>query len=166
MPSDKVSPRSRSRQTFPRGTCWAFQGGRFCGGCRFAHVCFKCGSPHPASQCAQSASPRSTPVQPGNKQSPPAHPLPISPVTPVRVDRLDFLLHGYDQDCKRFLVDGFTFGFRLGFMSDERSLESSNLKSTLAQPHVASAKLEKQRAPAELLDRSLHLLFLTFVALP
>ena len=74
MPSDKVSPRSRSRQTFPRGTCWAFQGGRFCGGCRFAHVCFKCGAPHPASQCAQSASPRPTPVQPGNKQSPPAHP--------------------------------------------------------------------------------------------
>ena len=88
-PADKVSPRSRGRQTFPRGTCWAFQGGRFCGGCHFPHLCFKCGSPHPASQCAQSASPRPTPVQPGKKQSPSAHPLPISPVTPVRVDRLE-----------------------------------------------------------------------------
>ena len=74
MPADKVSARSRGRKTFPRGTCWAFQGGRFCGGCRFPHLCFKCGSPHPASQCAQSASPRPTLVQPGNKQSPSAHP--------------------------------------------------------------------------------------------
>ena len=73
-------------------------------------------------------------------------PLPISPVTPVRVDRLDFLLHGYDHDYKRFLIDGFTFGFRLGFMGDERSLESSNLQSALSQPQVVSAKLEKERA--------------------
>ena len=94
-------------QTFPRRACWAFQGGRFCGGCRFAHLCFKCGS---------------------------------------RVDRFDFLLHGYDRDYKRFLTDGFTFGFRLGFTGDERSLESSNLKSDLSQPQVVSAKLEKERA--------------------
>ena len=73
MPSDKVSPRSRSGQTFPDGRCWAFKGGWFFGRCRFAHVCFKCGSPHPASQCAQSAFQLPTPVQPGNKQSPPAH---------------------------------------------------------------------------------------------
>ena len=74
------------------------------------------------------------------------NPLPISPVTPVRVDRFDFLLHGYDRDYKRFLIDGFTFGFRLGFTGDERSLESSNLKSDLSQPQVVSAKLEKERA--------------------
>ena len=43
MPVDKVSPHSRSRQTYSRRTCWAFQGGRFCGGCRFPHLCFKCG---------------------------------------------------------------------------------------------------------------------------
>ena len=48
------------------------------------------------------------------------------------MDRLDFLLHGYDHDYKRFLIDGFNFGFRLGFMGDERSLESSNLKSALS----------------------------------
>ena len=72
--------------------------------------------------------------------------LPISPVTPVRVDRFDFLLHGYDRDDKRFLIDGLTFGFRLGFTGDERSLESSNLKSALSQPQVVSAKLEKERA--------------------
>ena len=37
-------------------------------------------------------------------------PLPISPVTSVRVDRFDLLLQGYDRDYKRFLIDGFTFG--------------------------------------------------------
>ena len=73
-------------------------------------------------------------------------PLPISPVTSVRVDRLDFLLHGYDHDSKRFLIDGFTFGFRLGFMGDKRYLESSNLKSALSQPQDLSAKLDKERA--------------------
>ena len=62
------------------------------------------------------------------------------------MDRFDFLLHGYDRDYKRFLIDGFTFGFRLGFTGDERSLESSNLKSDLSQPQVVSAKLEKERA--------------------
>ena len=33
------------------------------------------------------------------------------PVTPVRVDRLDFLLHGYDRVLKQFLVDGFVLVF-------------------------------------------------------
>ena len=141
MPVDKVSP----HQTFSRGTCWAFQGGRFCGGWRFPHLCFKCGSPHLASQ-RRIQLPHAPPVQPGNKQSPSAHPLPISPVTPVRVDRLDFLLHWYGHDYKHFLIDGFTFGFGLGFMGDECSLESLNLKSALSQPQVVSAKLEKKRA--------------------
>ena len=86
-------------------------------------------------------------------------PLPISPVTPLRVDRLDFLLHGYDHDYKRFFIDGFTFGFRLGFMNNERPLESSNLKSALSQPQVVSAKLEKERTAGRLLDSSLHLFF-------
>ena len=55
-PSERVSAggftRSRSRPSFPRGTCWIFHAGRYCPGCRFEHVCFKCGSKHPASQCS------------------------------------------------------------------------------------------------------------------
>ena len=35
-------PRFRS-QFFPKGTCWAFQAGKHCSGCKFEHVCFKCG---------------------------------------------------------------------------------------------------------------------------
>ena len=39
-----------------------------------------------------------------------------------------------------------SFGFGLGFMGNERSLESLNLKSALSQPQVVPAKLEKKRA--------------------
>ena len=35
-----------------------------------------------------------------------------NPATPVRVDRLDFLLTGYPADLKHFLISGFSFGFR------------------------------------------------------
>ena len=47
------SNRSRSHQSpFPKGTCWAFQSGRFCGsGCKFDHKCYKCGAKHPATRC-------------------------------------------------------------------------------------------------------------------
>ena len=79
-------------------------------------------------------------------------PLPISQITPTKVDRLDFLLHGYSHDYKRFLIDGFTFGFGLGFMGDERSLESLNLKSALSQPQVVPAKLEKKRAASRIAE--------------
>ena len=72
--SDKVSTRPRSRLSFPKGTCWAFHAGRFCGGCRFDYVCFKCGSPHPASQCSSPNSQRAPSAQPGAKQSNQARP--------------------------------------------------------------------------------------------
>ena len=66
------------------------------------------------------------------------------PVTPVRVDRLDFLLHGYDRVLKQFLVDGFRFGFRIHFVGERFSSESPNLKSALDQPVVTHAKLRKE----------------------
>ena len=63
------------------------------------------------------------------------------PVTPVRVDRLEFLLHGYDRVLKQFLVDGFSFGFRIQFVDERISPESPNLKSALVVTH---AKLPKE----------------------
>ena len=48
----KASQRGRFRPNqFPKGTCWPFQGGRFCKGCQFEHVCYKCGGKHPACNC-------------------------------------------------------------------------------------------------------------------
>ncbi|KAK3749291.1 hypothetical protein QZH41_007557 [Actinostola sp. cb2023] len=51
--NDKASQRGRFRITnqFPKGTCWAFQGGRFCKGCQFEHTCYKCSGKHPGSTC-------------------------------------------------------------------------------------------------------------------
>jgi hypothetical protein len=49
---EKTGARGRSQQSFPRGTCWFFQGGKPCKGCKYPHVCHKCGDKHPGIQCA------------------------------------------------------------------------------------------------------------------
>lgn len=49
--SDRDKPPNCVRQQFPKGTCWAFHGGRTCLGCKFKLVCLKCGSHHLVSQC-------------------------------------------------------------------------------------------------------------------
>ena len=62
------------------------------------------------------------------------------PVTPVRVERLECLLHCYEQNKKIFLVDGFRCGFRVNFVGDRLP----NLKSVLDQPEIARMKLRKE----------------------
>ena len=52
LKADMASPRTRYRQSFPKGTCWSFHAGKYCGGCKFAHICFQCGAKHPVSQCS------------------------------------------------------------------------------------------------------------------
>ena len=49
--ADPEKPPNCFRPQFPKGTCWAFHAGKSCSGCKFEHICFKCGSRHPASQC-------------------------------------------------------------------------------------------------------------------
>ena len=54
-------PQQRSRfnkgQVHPRGFCFRFSGGGTCSSpnCSFAHKCYHCGQPHPASSCTASA---------------------------------------------------------------------------------------------------------------
>ena len=90
----------------------------------------------------------------------PRHPKPVSvtekeaqlkylvlnskPVTPIRVDRLEFFLHEYDSVLTQYLIDGFRCGFRVHFVGEQRVYESSNLKSALEQLDVAGAKLHKE----------------------
>ena len=66
--SDMVSPRTRPRQSFPKGTCWSFHAGRFCGGCKFEHVCFKCS----ASQCSTVNQQRAAPPKNSSNLAQPA----------------------------------------------------------------------------------------------
>lgn len=60
------------------------------------------------------------------------------------MDRLEFLLHGYDLILTQFLVDGFRYGFRIHFVGERFAFESPNLKSAVDQPDITSAKLRKE----------------------
>lgn len=68
------------------------------------------------------------------------------PVTPVKVDRLKFFLHGYDSALASYLIDGFRFGFRVHFVGERLSCESPNLKSAIDQPDLVKAKLSRECA--------------------
>ena len=67
------------------------------------------------------------------------------PVTPVKVDRLEYLLNGYPASLKEYLVSGFSCSFRINFVGDRHSFESPNLKSALEQPKIVVSKLNKER---------------------
>ena len=67
-----------------------------------------------------------------------------SPVTPVKVDRLDFLLQGYQSHLATYLVNGFRYGFRIQFIGDRTRFESPNLKSALQNPELVMSKLQKE----------------------
>ena len=56
------------------------------------------------------------------------------PVTPVKVDRLDFLFQGYQSHLATYLVNGFRYGFRIQFIGDRTRFESPNLKSAHQKP--------------------------------
>ena len=68
-----ASARVRPRQSFPKGSCWTFHASRYCSGCRFEHVCYKCGAKHPASQFSagnqqRAALPRNGPIATNSTQ--------------------------------------------------------------------------------------------------
>ena len=47
------------------------------------------------------------------------------PVTPVKVDRLDYLLQGYHSHLGTYLVNGFRYGFRIQFIGDRTPVRVS-----------------------------------------
>ena len=66
------------------------------------------------------------------------------PVKPVKVSTLSPLLQQYDPRLKQFLIDGFSFGFRVGFVGTSQLRLASNLRSAKDQPEILAAKLEKE----------------------
>ena len=99
-----------------------------------------------ATSVAQNTLPHSVP--PANLKHTPSkqafQPSLHKPVTPVKVDRLNFLLSGYETSLRLYLVNGFTFGFRVGFHGERCTLHSPNLKSVLDQPQIVRTKLRKE----------------------
>lgn len=71
--------------------------------------------------------------------------LPILPLpTPVKVNRLEVLLEGYDFHNQVFLIDGLKYGFHLFSVGQSRSYESPNLLSTTQQPQMVDQKVAKE----------------------
>lgn len=70
-------------------------------------------------------------------------PQPCLP-TPIKVERLSFLLDMYLPYTANFLLPGFTHGFPLHFDGERTSFTSNNLKSALLNPTVVDAKLHKR----------------------
>lgn len=62
------------------------------------------------------------------------------------MDRLNFFLTGYHPPLRQFLVNGFRYGFRVGFVGERRAAQSPNLKSALEQPQAVRYKLLKELA--------------------
>ena len=83
-------------------------------------------------------------------------------VTPVRVERFEQLLAGYDRTLKQYLINGFRFGFRINFIGEITSFEALNLKSALQNPDILFSKLDAGRIAGPL---ALHS-FLFFVHRP
>lgn len=52
--NNPVKPRTAASAPFPKGFCWKFASGEFCGGCKFKHSCHKCSGSHRASECTSS----------------------------------------------------------------------------------------------------------------
>jgi len=67
------------------------------------------------------------------------------PVTPVKVDRLEYLLQSYPASLKEYIVSGFSRGFSINFVGERHSFESPDLKSALEQPQIVVSKLNKER---------------------
>lgn len=82
--------------------------------------------------------------------------------SPIRVDRLAWWLKGYDKVAKKFLIDGFTFGFRVGFSGIPSSQvfknhKSAIVKSELVDKYLAEEiKLGRIRGPLEVVPEKFN----------
>ena len=72
--------------------------------------------------------------------SPPSLKLP----TPVRIDRLEFLLSGYIHSIAEFISSGFRTGFPLHYEGVRESADATNLISARQNPGVVDAKIKKE----------------------
>ena len=71
-------------------------------------------------------------------------PSPRTLPTPVRVERLSFLLNGYTHSTVEFLISGFTNGFPIHFQGMRQSRNAKKLLSALDNPSAVDSKLKKE----------------------
>ncbi len=120
----------------PKGFCHKFQKGVECHGCKYKHTCYKCNLSH-IRLIAVIFDPHRLPVLKA--------PLPGPEIpTPVQIQRLLPLLHGYDVELVHALYNGFKFGFPIHFQGPRVSLYAKNLASAYEHPQIVSAKIFKE----------------------
>jgi hypothetical protein len=71
--------------------------------------------------------------------------------TPVNADRLAFWLEGYDGQLREFLLDGFRFGFKVGYTGIPLSTISPNLVSVNERPDIIKKYIDEELAAGRIL---------------
>ena len=80
-----------------------------------------------------------------NQGCQPATAPPTRLPTPVKVNRIAFYLTGFEDQFRKNLIDGFTFGFGLHFQGPSKASGAKNLISAMQRPDVVDSKLIKER---------------------
>ena len=86
--------------------------------------------------------------------------------SPIKYDRLDLYLNGYNWVKRKYLVDGFKHGFRLNNFSFQHSDNDKTLKSTLLYPDIVDVKLKKESVAGRILGPFSKPPFQKFVVSP
>ena len=97
----------------------------------------KCEGPHQVSRCNFRGQSRSSSHRPQPAKSQFAN-------TYIIVDRLDFLLSGYNHSIVEFPSSGFREGFPLHYDGVRHCSDANNLISALENPDVVDAKIKKE----------------------
>ena len=56
--------------------------------------------------------------------------------SPFKPEVLTVELDGYDQSLSKKLIEGFTFGFKLGIVGDKHPTSCTNHKSAIQKPEI------------------------------
>lgn len=64
--------------------------------------------------------------------------------TTIKVEKLAQYLEGYDVEKKKYLIDGFTNGFKLEFQGERVYQFSPNSKSATDRPDIVREKIQKE----------------------
>ena len=88
------------------------------------------------------------------------------PVTPVKVEWLNFFLSGYHPPLWQFFVNGFSYGFHVGFVRNRHASQSPNLKGALKQPQAVRSKLLKELEAGRIRGPFPHPPFPEFICSP
>lgn len=123
-------------QSYPKGFCWRYHKGQFCGGCAFKHECFKCGAKQVASRCSfRSHAAKPAPLtSPSGSQS----------TNPGKVNKMILYFKGYNIPVAQFLLERFSQGFPLNYQGPRQSLFAANLKSPIDNPTAVDVKIPQE----------------------